>query len=63
MSYSIYSMSQASDFFQTYLPYIILVIVVIISSLVMFSILGVTFNDNNREQQQLTKSVSFYTNI
>ena len=56
-------MSKSTDFFQTYLPYIILVIVVIISSLVMFSILGVTFNDNNREQQQLTKSVSFYTNI
>ena len=63
MSYSIYSMSQISDFFQIYLPYIILVVVVIISSLVMFSILGVAFNDDNREQRLLTKSVSFYTNI
>ena len=56
-------MSQVSDFFQIYLPYIILVVVVIISSLVMFSILGVAFNDDNREQRLLTKSVSFYTNI
>jgi len=56
-------MSESSDFFQTYLPYIILVIVVILSSLVMFSILGVSFNDDNREQQVLTKRVVFDTNI
>jgi hypothetical protein len=56
-------MSEAtgSNFLQTHVPYILLFVIVTISLLIVFSILGINFNPP--ANQELVKEVSFETDF
>jgi hypothetical protein len=53
-------MFEDKNFMQTHFPYIVLVVVLIISTLILFSILGIDFNpaDNEVVNQDITFNTS-----
>ena len=54
-------MFEDENFMQTHFPYIVLIVVIIISLLVLFSILGISFNPP--EETEITQNVIFDTKL
>ena len=54
-------MFENKNFMQTHFPYIVLIVVLIISTLILFSILGVDFNPP--ENKEISQDITFETKI
>ena len=54
-------MFENKNFMQSHFPYIVLVVVLIISTLILFSILGIDFNPPDKEV--ISQDITFDTKI